>query len=768
MQELIVIDEQVYTNPTINLIQNPTLNPYNTTWSNATQGGITASQHTGGGVTITANNAGSAGFRIFETFQGNSGGVSGVLGAPYAAIAGQTYVLSFYAQSSSASGITASIEFGWTDATSSAIGGPITYDVSPSTPTTATRYSVVMTAPAGTAYFYIELGLYVSNNTNSGSITFTNVQLEPQWFPTSISYPTPFCGPSQTNCQILPSGNWIRQYRKFAGFVNHIKYENYVGNSRDVTIDAAGYAWLCSLILCNDSFSSTYDSAMITTLVNKYITDWGSAMVATANIIKGSLFTTLQSNWDDLRTLFDNAAAQSTFYWTIDSYWSFVYAPPGYYSMQISLICDNSSTPNLTTTYPAYNFSAEMDFTQPGAVALVIGSGTNVAEVIDGSMAAVLGNTSGYVLPTASSYMRKVNESALGNINDCVQRGMAELLQYDYPRWIYHLTTNVELVPGYSIQVTSNTDNLSNTTLLIQQTTATWLGTSETMTTTWEYQSDLGAVNRAATHIMSRLFRMANSNSSAPAITNTTLAIIERLGAQESGITSGTYSTSAYPAAIMADGALAYYRLGELTGTIADDISGSGYNGTLHGTVTLNQASLITHASTDAAMKFDGSTAYISLPTGVTQTGNSTWTLEAWVKINAFPGTGANGTIVWFGTKSNQESAALKVVGVTGGNGAFVLSTYFGDIQSSNVSLNTIYHVVGTYDQSSTRLYVNGSLAAGPTAFTVNIVTNYAGIGATDAATTSEYFNGTIDEVAIYQACLSSTQVANHHTIGIS
>jgi hypothetical protein len=167
-------------------------------------------------------------------------------------------------------------------------------------------------------------------------------------------------------------------------------------------------------------------------------------------------------------------------------------------------------------------------------------------------------------------------------------------------------------------------------------------------------------------------------------------------------------------------------------------------------------------------MKFDGSTAYISLPTGVTQTGNSTWTLEAWVKINAFPGTGANGTIVWFGTKSNQESAALKVVGVTGGNGAFVLSTYFGDIQSSNVSLNTIYHVVGTYDQSSTRLYVNGSLAAGPTAFTVNIVTNYAGIGATDAATTSEYFNGTIDEVAIYQACLSSTQVANHHTIGIS
>ena len=74
-------------------------------------------------------------------------------------------------------------------------------------------------------------------------------------------------------------------------------------------------------------------------------------------------------------------------------------------------------------------------------------------------------------------FMRKVNDSALQSVPDVIARGIAELIQYDNPRYIYHLNTNAELLVGQGVQVTSNTDGLNASTVLIQQVTAQWLGT---------------------------------------------------------------------------------------------------------------------------------------------------------------------------------------------------------------------------------------------------------------------------------------------------
>lgn len=516
MSELLVLDDQVIPNPTVNMLQNPSLNPFATSWTTTAISGATYSQNGGGGLIITLANVGL----------GSAPGISQQT-LPGSVIPGQTYTASVYVQgSSSPTNFFAKITLNWFDAGGNVVGSSTVFN-GPTPPSTSlVRYSVTATAPAGASVAAVGAAANATNATNSGVVTFTQPQLEPNWFPT-LSYPLPWCGPAQTNCRQLPLGLWIRQYRKFAGFVTHDVNGNYKGNVRTVQVDAVGYAWLCGTILCNDSFTNTNDNTIMTTLLNKYLKSGGVNMLTTTSVIQGYQLSNLQSNWDDLRTIFDNLAAQSGFYWTFDFYWNAIYAPPGFFSLAFSLICDHSATPDNVTTFPAYTFSDESDYTQPGATILVIGNGTNVAEVVDPDVSAQLGIISGYSLPTGTSWMRKVNESTLNSVADCTRRGEAELIQYAGSRGIVHLKTNVELIAGYSVPVTSSTDGLNRTNLLLQQVTATWIGTDGTLTDEWEYTADLGATNRAATNIISRIFRATTRGTSAPAISTTTAAVME-------------------------------------------------------------------------------------------------------------------------------------------------------------------------------------------------------------------------------------------------
>lgn len=753
-QELLILDDQVTPNPAVNLLLNPSLNPYTTNWTVfGAPAGVTYTQNPGGGLQIASSNAGAGNLTNIQQ--------ATAIGAIQA---GQTYTLSFYGQGSSSPTnvrITASIV--WYNQTLNNNLGVVTFTGNNPPSTTLTRYSISGVAPAGCQAAIIQFAMNYTSGTNSGTVTLTQIQFEPDWIPT-LSYPTPWVGPNQTNCQQLPLGYWIRQYRKFAGFVTHIAQGDYRGNVRTINVSAAGYAWLAGTILGNDSFSSKTDAQIISTLLSTYFVSAGTAMCTTTNVITGVTLSSLQLNWDDLRTIFDGLCSQSGFYWTISYYWDFIYAPPGYFSMPISLLCDNSGTPNNSTTYPAYNFLAETDFSQPGSTILVLGNGSNTAKVIDGSQSAQLGIICGYTLPSGASWMRKVNDATLNAVSDCTQRGIAEIIQYDSPRSLYHLTTNVELLAGYGVRVTSSTDGLNQTTLLLQQVASSWIGTSETLTDFWEYRADLGSVNRAVTNIISRLSRSANSNTAATAISTTTLVALEQIGIIDTTAT-GTIVTG-YAQVILADGPVAYYQLNEITGTIADDSSGNAYQGTLHGGVTLGTAGLLL-TSSNTAMTFNGSTGYISLPTTFTPTGAHAWSLECWCNAAGLPSSPNYTTLVAMGTANTHQKASLLVHNNTGTIN-FVLSTFSGDITSSTtVSTSTTYYVAGTYDGTNTRLYVNGQLVAGPTSFTLNLAASFASIGAENTSP-ADFFNGILDEPAFYTTTLSTAQVATHYAAGTS
>ena len=81
------------------------------------------------------------------------------------------------------------------------------------------------------------------------------------------------------------------------------------------------------------------------------------------------------------------------------------------------------------------------------------------------------------------------------------------------------------------------------------------------------------------------------------------------------------------------------------------------------------------------------------------------------------------------------------------------------------IVLNQWTHLVGTYDGTTARLYVNGALAAsaGASGFLQNTVRPLRiASGATDKTAPQYYLPGRVDEVAVYGSALSATRVQAH------
>lgn len=771
--EIIVIDDQVYPNPTLNLLQNPSLNPFNVQpWTRATGAGSgstspTLSQTGGGGMTAAFNTGGNG--------AGEFASITQETIYPRI-IAGTTYCFSFTTSGSSISNMELIITIVWSN-----IAGTIstTTTTIPSITNATTRQSLTSVAPAGALQATVTAQAQATSAGVSGSVvTFTQMQFEAEWFPT-LSYPTPWCGPSQTNCQQLPLGWWIRQYRKFAGFVVDIQPGSYHGNVRTLVLNCSGYAWLAGTYLGNDAFSSKTDAQIITTLLAEFFVMGtyplstlltGAALTTTTNVVPVVTVASQQLNWDFLRTIFDSLCSLSGNYWTIDPYWNFVYAPPTYFSSGITLIGDNSSQPDMVTSFPFYGFQAEIDGTQPGSTILVIGGSsggtTFTAEVIDPAQTANLGQATGYYLPTGKSWMRKVSDSTLLSNADCTQRGIGELLLYDQPREIYQLTTNQELIAGYGVSLTSATDGLSSTTLLVQQVQAKWIGTNNPLTDIWEYTATLGAVNRTAINILSRISRATQSSDSAPAINVTSLATIENVGVLDT-----IDSNSLYAENVLAKSPSGYWRLGEPAGfsiTTAYDWSGNGNNGTINGAVTLGQAGAI-YNDPNTAMLFDGATGQINA-TGLSTTGLSALSLEAWVKLSTLSFTNAR---IFSNSQPGSTNAGCELVARTGGVGIRLLlgnGTTFLQLDSTfAMQAGVWYHVVGVWSAAGgAAIYINAGTALATGTLTGTIAAAAATLAIGYAPTVnSNFFPGLIDEAAAYSGTrLSQAQVQADYNFG--
>lgn len=181
-------------------------------------------------------------------------------------------------------------------------------------------------------------------------------------------------------------------------------------------------------------------------------------------------------------------------------------------------------------------------------------------------------------------------------------------------------------------------------------------------------------------------------------------------------------------------------RFDEGSGDTANDLSGNRNVG------TLKNGPVWTQGRFGNALDFDGVDDYVALPTQTVLDGSTTATVEAWVNPNA--GFTSNYRAIYYESTSGGSNNFLLQTNVIGGEVRFFISpTLCQTLQA--LQSNKWSHIVGSYDGSEMRIYIDGNLmqscAKTGAISDANIPKN---IGRYEGG--SQYFSGAIDGVRIY------------------
>jgi hypothetical protein len=243
-----------------------------------------------------------------------------------------------------------------------------------------------------------------------------------------------------------------------------------------------------------------------------------------------------------------------------------------------------------------------------------------------------------------------------------------------------------------------------------------------------------------------------------------------------------------YPVEILSDSPIAYWRLDEASGTTAITIGaiGSVVNGAYENGVLINQPGLIVAGAPDTSASFDGIDDRLNVPGHalINTTGPyAAKTVEMWFKANSLTdkqmlyeqGGDLNGLNLFLDGSSIYVGAWATSAGVT-------YSTWV----TTSVSLGTSYHVTMVYSgtvSGNTGIltgYLNGaSFNSAPTGFgNIPSASRGTGIGGVNDYTRypsgpaqiadGNNFNGSIDEVSLYNNPLAPTRILSHAQCGVS
>ena len=224
---------------------------------------------------------------------------------------------------------------------------------------------------------------------------------------------------------------------------------------------------------------------------------------------------------------------------------------------------------------------------------------------------------------------------------------------------------------------------------------------------------------------------------------------------------------SRYAAVVLADAPLLYYRLGETDLTkAAFDSSKSARPAAFKGAMVCGVPGAIAN-DPDTACRFDGKTTAVFVGSGPTFGGSPapSYSLEAWAHPTIFAGPG--GHVV--AAVEQESNDGYSVFFYLDQSPRFERETPMGTdgIVAPPISGAAFVHLVGTFDGTTQRLYVDGALEAqAPSSKTFPGNDNAPfSIGANSQADTNR-FVGEIDEVALYDHVLTPERIKLHHDVG--
>lgn len=236
-------------------------------------------------------------------------------------------------------------------------------------------------------------------------------------------------------------------------------------------------------------------------------------------------------------------------------------------------------------------------------------------------------------------------------------------------------------------------------------------------------------------------------------------------------------------------GPIGYWKFDECQGTTAYDSSGFGNNGTITpggapntaaGSCNSNTASEMwsdgldttrgTSGKFNAGLGFDGTNDTVTVADTSILT-PSTATISSWVRFNQLSSTKNSDQYIVDKTDPSSPflSYLLRVPKATDKLGACFTnasrSVACADAPDT-ISTGTWYNVVGVYNGSNVKLYVNGSLVSTSGSFTGSILDSSGVLRISGDSNPSNFTDGTIDDVRIYNYPLTAVQIKTLYNEG--
>ena len=198
-------------------------------------------------------------------------------------------------------------------------------------------------------------------------------------------------------------------------------------------------------------------------------------------------------------------------------------------------------------------------------------------------------------------------------------------------------------------------------------------------------------------------------------------------------------------------GLVAFYPFTE--GSVADS-SGNGNDGTKYGAISTNDR----FGNANNAYNFDGINDFIRINDSSSLDIVDQITISAWIKKDI--------NVPWASiiTKSNDDGENnYSLHNNTDGGIVFTSSSWVETAESAFTIPNSEWHMVTlTWDKNNIKYFVDGTLDVDSTTplnmqFTTNDAPLYIGV---DLPYDDEFFNGTIDDLFLYNRALSDTEIA--------
>jgi hypothetical protein len=162
--------------------------------------------------------------------------------------------------------------------------------------------------------------------------------------------------------------------------------------------------------------------------------------------------------------------------------------------------------------------------------------------------------------------------------------------------------------------------------------------------------------------------------------------------------------------------------------------------------------------------KFDGTSSYVNVPYSSALNPGSAITVSAWIKLSALPPSGAYLRVLDSGAGWPSENYYFFEDPTSN-----KMSFSANEVDSPDtiaLSADTWYYIVGVYDGSYVRVYLNGTQQGGGTAAT-GAMNNHVGPLTIGSANGANYYNGIISNVQIYNTSLSQSEITALYDEGI-